>query len=314
MFLQADWINSSANYQFETSLNDFPRQNRRLKTAVLGEWLQEARAQLNQFPEISVSSIYALIGFVLKKPVHFGLSHPEYFLSPSNERELYALFYRLLDGEPLPYLIEKQEFFGIDISLTPDVLIPRPETELLVEIALDWLKKKDGIIRIADVGIGSGCISVALGKHLPLASITGTDISNKALLVAKGNINKYLLGDRISLVQTNLLTGLAAQFDCICANLPYIPTTTLSTLPVRKYEPLAALDGGHEGLRYIEPFLYQAQRLISPDGLILMEIESTLSRQVENISSFVFPEASIKIVNDLAGLPRLIQIIIGVGR
>jgi len=101
---------------------------------------------------------------------------------------LYILFYRLLAGEPLPYLIEKQEFFGIDFNVTPDVLIPRPETELLVECALDWLNKKTGRTLIADVGIGSGCISVALGKHLPFASIIGTDFSFKALQVAKGNI------------------------------------------------------------------------------------------------------------------------------
>jgi len=224
---------------------------------------------------------------------------------------LYILFYRLLAGEPLPYLIEKQEFFGIDFNVTPDVLIPRPETELLVEFAVAWLKRKTGRTLVADVGIGSGCISVALGKYLPYASIIGTDFSNNALQVAKGNIKKHTLENQISLVQTNLLTGLAARFDCICANLPYIPTKTLSSLPVNNYEPLAALDGGDDGLRFIEPLLNQSQKVINPDGLILMEIESTLSHSVFDLAAIVFPEASIKIHDDLAGLPRLVQIQLG---
>ena len=286
----------------------FLLQSRRIKTVVLGEWLQKARAQLKHFPEISISSVYAIIGYVLNKPAHFGLSHPEIFLSPSNEKELYVLFYRLLAGEPLPYLIGKQEFFGIEFNVTPDVLIPRPETELLVEFALDWLKKKNSRTQIADVGIGSGCISVAIGKHLPYASIIGTDFSFKAFRVAKGNIKKNKLENQIDLVQTNLLAGLSARFDCICANLPYIPTRTLSSLPVRNYEPLSALDGGEDGLRFIEPLLYQSKKVIKPGGLILLEIESTSSQSVIDLASFVFREASIKIDNDLAGLPRLVQI------
>ena len=211
----------------------------------------------------------------------------------------------------MPYLIEKQEFFGIDFNVTPDVLIPRPETELLVEFALTWLKNKTGRTLIADVGIGSGCISVALGKHLPYASIIGADLSFNALRVAKGNIKKNSLENQISLVQTNLLAGFAARFDCICANLPYIPTKTLRSLPVKNFEPLSALDGGEDGLRFIEPLLYQSQKVIKPDGLILMEIESTLSHLVFDLSAIVFPDASIRIHNDLAGLPRLVQIQLG---
>jgi len=283
-------------------------QSRRIKTVVLGEWLQKARAQLKHFPEISISSVYAIIGYVLNKPAYFGLSHPEIFLSPSNEKELYVLFYRLLAGEPLPYLIGKQEFFGIEFNVTPDVLIPRPETELLVEFALDWLKKKNSRTLIADVGIGSGCISVAIGKNLPYASIIGTDFSFKALKVARGNIKKYQLEKQIRLLQINLLAGLTARFDCICANLPYIPTKTLSSLPVKNYEPMAALDGGVDGLKFIEPLLYQSKKVVKPGGLILFEIESTLSSSVFDLSTFVFRDASVKIQNDLAGLPRLAQI------
>ena len=104
---------------------------------------------------------------------------------------------------------------------------------------------------------------------------------------------------------------MSARFDCICANLPYIPTKTLSSLPVKNYEPLSALDGGDDGLRFIEPLLYQSQKVIKPDGLILLEIESTLSQSVFDLAAIVFPDASIKIHNDLAGLPRLVQIQLG---
>jgi len=290
------------------NLNDFPLQNRRIKTGVLGEWLQKAHAQLRHFPEISISSVHAIIGHVLNKPAHIGLSHPEIKISNSDEKDLYFLFYRLLAGEPLPYLIGKQEFFGIDFNVTPAVLIPRPETELMVEIALEWLKEKNQIILMADVGIGSGCVSVALAKQLPNISILGTDVSYQALQVAKGNIKKYKLENQIQLIQTNLLSGLSARFDNIYANLPYIPTNKLSSLSVRNYEPHLALDGGYDGLRIIEPLLYQAKNSIRLGGQILLEIESNSSSSVKNMATFIFQDASIKIHNDLAGLPRLVQI------
>jgi release factor glutamine methyltransferase len=214
----------------------------------------------------------------------------------------------LLGGEPLPYLTEKQEFFGIDFKVTPDVLIPRPETELLVEFALDWLQKKKNKTLIADVGTGSGCIAVALGKHLSSAGIIGTDFSFDALQIAKDNIDRQALENQINLVQTDLLAGLTVKFDCICANLPYIPTKTLSTLKVGNFEPWDALDGGEDGLRFIKPLLNQSKKCIKPDGLILLEIESSLSHFVFELAAVVFPDSSIKIHNDLARLPRLVQI------
>jgi release factor glutamine methyltransferase len=208
----------------------------------------------------------------------------------------------------LPYLIEKQEFFGIDFKVSPQVLIPRPETELLVDLALNWLNTKKNEPIIADVGTGSGCIAVALAKNSPMAKIIGIDFSFDSLLVANENIDKYVLKNQIHLVQSDLLDGLEAQFDCICANLPYIPTDTLSTLAVKKYEPLRSLDGGSDGLRFIKPFLHQSKSKIKLDGLILLEIEATLSQSVSGLAAIVFPDASIKIHTDLAGLPRLIQI------
>ena len=236
------------------------------------------------------------------------MSHPEIILTPEEESKLNSLLNRLLSGEPLPYLIEQQEFFGINFKVSPDVLIPRPETELLVEFALDWLLKRKKQILIADVGTGSGCIAVAIAKQIPSVKITGIDFSYKALQIAKENVIRQELEIQINLVQSDLLKGLRGQFDCICANLPYIPTDTLSLLAVKNFEPLAALDGGKDGLRYIKPLLKQSKNRIKPNGLILLEIESTQFQSVLNLAAIVFPAASIRIHTDLAGLPRLVKI------
>lgn len=208
----------------------------------------------------------------------------------------------------MPYLIENQEFFGINFKVTPDVLIPRPETELLVEFAMDWLRKKKNDVLIADVGTGSGCIAVAIGRYMPSTRIIGIDYSFDALQIANENIKRQGLENQINLVHADLLSGLAVRFDCICANLPYIPTEKLSKLAVKKFEPEAALDGGEDGLRYIKPLIYQSRYRINPDGLILLEIESTQFQSVFDLAAIVFPEASIKIHNDLAGFSRLLQI------
>ena len=286
----------------------FQFQKRRIDTVALGDWLKKARTQISAASEEPASSINALIGFVLNKPVHFGISHPETSLSAAEETCLNGLLDRLLSGEPLAYLIGRQEFFGIDFKVTPDVLIPRPETELLVEKAVDWLQTRRGKVLVADVGTGSGCIAAAICSQIPSAKVVGTDFSYNALQIAKKNIQSLELENRISLVQSDLMAGLQGQFDCICANLPYIPSEILSSLRVKKFEPLAALDGGLDGLKYFGPLLYQSQTRLKPDGQVLLEIETTRSQAVIELAALVFPSASIRIHHDLAGLPRLVQI------
>ena len=296
------------NYPSVMNRNVFLYQYRRIETIVLGDWLGKAHKLISTLPEEPTSSINAIIGFALNKPVHFGISYPEFVLSDAEEARLDSLLNRLLSGEPLPYITTKQEFFGFDYKVTSDVLIPRPETELLVEYALGWLQKRGGRNLVADVGTGSGCIAVSLGKNLPTAKIIGTDFSYKALQTAQENVKRQELDGQINLVQADLLAGLQGQFDCICANLPYIPSFTLFKLAVRKFEPLSALDGGQDGLRYIKPLLYQSKTRIKPNGLILLEIEATQSHSVINLATTVFPAASIRIHSDLSGLPRLVQI------
>jgi len=215
---------------------------------------------------------------------------------------------RLLSGEPLPYITGKQEFFGYEFEITSDVLIPRPETELLVEIALDCLKKRIGKILAADVGTGSGCIAISICRDLPAIEMIGTDVSFNALKIAQINAKKHGIEEHFNLVQTNLLSGLQGQFDCLCANLPYIPGSILSTLAVKEFEPLIALDGGQDGFKYIKPFLHQSKHKVKPDGFLLLEIEASKSQIFLDLSASIFPKASIKIHSDLAGLPRIAQI------
>jgi release factor glutamine methyltransferase len=210
----------------------------------------------------------------------------------------------------LAYLIGHWPFFGMDFIVNPSVLIPRPETELLVENALTWLHANPSQRSMAEIGIGSGCISISLSKQILDLQICATDISLAALNIAKQNILQHSLNN-ILLIQSNLLDCVSKKFDLICANLPYVPSPSLKFLPVCKYEPLLALDGGKDGLFYIRNFLRVAQSYLSGNSMLLMEIESTQKKAVMEIATLYFHDTSIQVINDLAHLPRLLIVQIG---
>jgi release factor glutamine methyltransferase len=291
------------NWQCVMKPKDSP--NPRSEPISLGDWLNNARFQFNQHPEEQISSLYALVAFVLDQPAHFGISHPEYPLSREERQKLDALITRLFAGTPLPYLTGKQEFFNLDFIVTPDVLIPRPETELLVSLAIDWLKSHSGKRKSLDIGTGSGCIAVSICANVKEAKFIAIDQSYKALKVAETNVNRHQLSERIHLAQMNLLGGISGRFDCLCANLPYIPTNRLSELSVSMHEPLLALDGGENGLDLIEKLLRQSVGLVSPDGAIFLEIDYSQASDVAALSAALFPNSFVKIEHDLAGLQRV---------
>jgi release factor glutamine methyltransferase len=193
-------------------------------------------------------------------------------------------------------------------------LIPRPETELLVERAIAWLGESPVRRTIADVGSGSGAIAVSIALHVPDAHIVATDLSRAALMVARRNALKFDLTDRIDFVQCDLLPAhpesLATElhFDLICANLPYIPTETLHDLPVFGREPALALDGGRDGLGVIRRLLEVGAEWLAPNGLLLLEIESTRGIQALNLAFDLFSQAAIRLHQDLAGHDRLLEI------
>ncbi len=272
-----------------------------------GGWLAEARRRLSALSGRPHSEALALLESVLEQPRAWLAAHPELELSPAQTARLDRLLARLLSGEPLPYLLGKWEFYGLELEVSPAVLIPRPETELLVETALAWLSAHPGR-RAADAGTGSGCIAASLAVHCPDLTVAAVDSSFEALRVAGRNFARYRLCERVWACQSDLLAAFAGPFDLVCANLPYIPTATLDGLAVARFEPRLALDGGPRGLDKIARLLADAPRWLAPGGLLLLEIESGQGQSAPRLAHDLLPGARVELIKDLAGKPRLVKI------
>lgn len=236
------------------------------------------------------------------------LAHPELRLDPHQAAALDAALGRLTAGEPLPYVTGQQAFYGLDFAVTPAVLIPRPETELLVEQALAWLQAHPHRRLAVDVGTGSGCISAALAARTPGLQVLATDLSLAALRIAQVNLRRHGLQGQVQLVQADLIAPVKGPVDLIAANLPYIPTGTLAGLAIFGREPSLALDGGPDGLAVIRRLLEQAQSSLAPGGLLLLEIEATQGETAVQAARQAFSEAQISLHLDLAGNPRLVRV------
>jgi len=280
------------------------------KTVSLHEEITNRLAYRSDTPALDAS---VLLAHITQKPRTWVMAHPELTLTAGQRKHLEDSLARLENGEPFPYVIGHWEFFGMDLEITPDVLIPRPETELLVEKAIAWLQEEPRRRTVADVGTGSGAIAIAIAMHVRDAHILATDLSFAALQVAQRNSRKFNIGN-IDFVQCNLLPThidpLATQshFDLICANLPYIPTQTLHTLPIFNREPTLALDGGTDGLDTFRELLKIAPEWLAPNGLILLEIEATRGVQALTMASDLFSQAEIHLHQDLTGRDRLLEI------
>ena len=249
-----------------------------------------------------------LLAHVLQKPKTWVLAHPETHLNPDQKAHLERLVRRLQAGEPLPYLTGKQAFFGLDFAVSPAVLIPRPETELLVEQALSWLDVHPEVKTVLDVGTGSGCIAITLAMRKPWLTITATDLSAEALEIARQNAETLQVKDQITFEQANLLAPGDQSFDLVCANLPYIPSTKLEQVNTLGFEPTMALDGGTDGLSLIRRLLEQLPPRLNRPGLVLLETEATLGAQTLALAKIAFPQADLRLLQDLAGLDRLVRI------
>jgi release factor glutamine methyltransferase len=253
-----------------------------------------------------------LLAHLIDRPRAWVLAHPEAGLTLAQQRALDAALARLEGGEPLPYVLGHWEFYGLDFTVTPDVLIPRPETELLVEMALadaEW-QMADG--RALDLGTGSGCIAVALAVHAPAARFLASDCSLGALAIAQRNAHRHAVDDRIQFLCADLFSSFASApspvFSLVTANLPYIPTPTLHTLNVFGKEPTLALDGGPDGLALIRQLLTDAPRVLAPRGLLLLEIEASQGDSAKALARAAFPDARARLLKDLAGHDRLLEI------
>lgn len=208
---------------------------------------------------------------------------------------------------PLAYLRGTQEFFGLDFEVSPAVLIPRPETELLVEFALKRLPESEPAL-FADVGTGSGCIAVTILKHRPQARAIATDLSEEALTVARKNAAQHGVLARVTFVQTETLTGIGGPLDLIVSNPPYILTGEIAGLQVevRDREPTLALDGGEDGLRVLRTLAQQGREVLRPGGGLAVEVAMGQAAQVVELfqnSHYTTVNAQ----NDLAGIPRMVS-------
>jgi len=233
------------------------------------------------------------------------MAHQEYELPVNILISLDSDLTQLLAGKPLPYITGKAYFYGLEIMVTPDVLIPRPETELLVEIALEKINQFSRPVIAADIGTGSGCIALALASKSGQTSIIATDTSFSALKLARENFTRLGFADRIKTVAADLLSGVSTRFDIICANLPYIPYETLNDLRVKKWEPVSALDGGKTGLLYIGELIKNIKNWLNPDGSIILEIESSQGDQIIKMCDQRLPVSDCAIVKDMAGKDRI---------
>jgi release factor glutamine methyltransferase len=245
-------------------------------------------------------------------------AHPEAPLSESDEQKFSALLARRAAGEPTQHLTGKQEFWGLEFEVTPDVLIPRPETEHLIEVALDRLAVReiragrkqtltgDGL-HIVDVGTGSGCIAIALAKELPQAKFLANDISEAALAIARRNADRHSVKDRVAILKMNLLGPLAGKYDLIVSNPPYIGRREKDTLmrEVRDHEPELALYGGEEGYELYAQLIAQAAHTVMPGGLLVLELGYNSLPAVQPLLDA--PNwTKVAVTNDLSGIPRVI--------
>ena len=236
-------------------------------------------------------------------------AHPERELSREEQARYEEVLRQRSQGIPAQYITGHQEFWGFDLIVSPAVLIPRPETEHVIETVLrlhQSLGKSGGFRRMVDVGTGSGAIALALAKELPQAEILATDISAAALEIARANAARHQLEGRILFHEANLLDGLSAKdFDLVVSNPPYVGESEedMVQLEVRKFEPRAAVFAGPTGLEVIARLLPQAQARLKPHGWLVLEISGTIAVEV---SRLLEPWKDVAITKDLQGVPRVV--------
>ena len=228
-------------------------------------------------------------------------------LTPEQEKSYWKLVNRRINHEPTAYITGHREFYGLDFYVNPHVLIPRPETELLVEMALT-LVKNHRLVTIADIGTGCGAIAISLALNLPQVKICATDISSSALEVAKNNCKKHGVLNRIHLLQGDMLDPLLKPVDLIVTNLPYVKQAALPEVNTANFEPLLALNGGSDGLQKIRRLCQQVNNKLHPTGYLLLEIGQGQGRAVIALLHSLFPHAKIETTLDLGNIDRMVSL------
>jgi len=315
--------NARPNVHGQKSVPAFPTaSNANGKTIDIRRALKEGMAKLRAtFVPSHTLAAELLLMHALGRDRTWLYTHPEEVLEPAGSEKYFALIARRAAGEPTQYLTGKQEFWGIEFEVTPAVLIPRPETEHVMEVALARLGPR-GLkihmdtelprerLRVADVGTGSGCLAVSLAYELPHAEVFATDISAPALEVARRNATRHAVADRIHFLQSDLLEALRPEshsFDLIVSNPPYVGHNESAELQreVRDHEPDAALFAGPTGVEIYARLIEEAGELLRPGGMLVLELGHNSAEHVRAILAEQKCWANVSFTNDLAGIPRV---------
>ncbi len=275
--------------------------------------LAYGRSQLTPISPTPQLDARLLLQHLLTVSHSYLIAHHDQPLTAAQETAYRVFVSRAEQAEPIPYIIGQAPFFDFDVQVAPGVLIPRPETEQLVELAVAWAKEQK-IETAVDVGTGSGCIAIALARFLPNLQVTAVDISPDALAIAQQNGARLAPG-RIQFRQSNLLQAIQepAGLDLIVANLPYVTSGEWQGLAdgVKLYEPVLALDGGADGLDLIRQLLQQATTRLHPSGALFLEIGWQQGNSAKQAALAHFPEAEITVLPDYVGHDRIVKIVIG---
>ena len=272
---------------------------RKLAEAGVEEAREEARLLLRHALGVSSADLY------------LRLPGP---LAEATERAYTALLERRARREPLAYILGSASFYGLDLRVDRRVLIPRPETELIVDAALDCIhgSAQDGLL-VADIGAGSGCLAIALAVNAPqLRRVYAVDTSEDALVLARQNAQRHAVDERITFLSGDLLDPLPEPVDIIVANLPYIPAPDIEGLmpEVRDHEPRAALAGGPDGLDLVRRLLKGAPERVKDGGALFLEIGRGQAEAALEAAHAAFPQARAGVLPDLAGIPRVLYILL----
>ncbi|MBO0910276.1 MAG: peptide chain release factor N(5)-glutamine methyltransferase [Acidobacteria bacterium] len=270
---------------------------------------QALRAAIERLAAASVPSprmnAELLLMFTLSRDRAYLYGHPEYELTSDEQLRYEEALAERSQGIPAQYITGHQEFWGMDLVVNPAVLIPRPETEHVVEAVINRVGSGFWPGKIVDVGTGSGCIALALAKELPRAQIYATEISPAALEIARANAARHQLNARIRFHAADLVEGLeGGSFDFVVSNPPYVGESEQESvqLEVRRFEPRGAVFAGPEGTEVIERLIPQARQVLAPGGWLVIEISGTISGRVRELLS---GWAQVEIKSDLQGIPRV---------
>ena len=238
---------------------------------------------------------------------------PDYRLSASQSDRLDTLLRRRLAGEPLAYIVERREFYGLDLEVNEHVLIPRPETELVVDVALERVERIRSEPTIVDIGTGSGAIILAIASHVERADLWATEVSSAALDVARKNAERLEHERTVTFVQGDLLAPISRRVDMIVSNPPYIPTAQIDSLQAEvRAEPVIALDGGPDGLGLFRRLLSQAKGKMAPGGAFIVELMPEQMDEASDLARRAFPTTGeIEVRNDLMGNSRVLVVDLG---